>query len=109
MHFFILLSIYINSTAHPIHISVTDVEIKSDTVYWTSRIYKDDLLLGMYGKSVDMKILDDRARVEKGIFEYLTRNVSLSIDGNTIKWKLHTIESDPEAIWITLHGPFTED
>lgn len=85
---------------HPIHVSVSDVEITARDITWTARIYKDDLLLGMYGHDVNMAMLDDQKKVEKDILSFFSRNVQLSIDGKNVKWSLKEIQSDPEAIWI---------
>lgn len=90
---------------HPIHVSVSDVEITSNDITWTARIYKDDLLLGMYGQDINMAILDDQKKVEKDILSFFSRNVQLSIDGKNVKWSLKEIQSDPEAIWIIATTP----
>ncbi len=90
---------------HPIHISVSDVEINSQEIKWTARIYKDDLLYALYGKVTDMTILDDQEKVKKDILIYISRNVSITYEGSVFKWTLVDIQPDPEAIWITVSTP----
>ncbi len=91
--------------AHPIHISVSEVEITTEEINWSIRIYKDDLLQGMYGKVTDMAILDDQEKVRKDILSYISRNISVSVDGNSLKWTLEDIQPDPEAIWVIVSTP----
>jgi len=49
----------IMSSVHPIHISVSEVELKGEEMNWSVSIYKDELLRGMYGEVKDCSILDD--------------------------------------------------
>lgn len=97
-----LLTAVLSPPPHPIHISVSDVEISSGAITWTSRIYKDDLLRGLYGDNINMDRLDNREKIEKDILNYLTKNISVNLKGKSLKWSLQSIDSDPEALWITL-------
>jgi len=90
---------------HPIHVSVSDVEVTSNEIIWTARIYKDDLLRGMYGDHIDMSVFDQEERIRKDIMSYFTKNVSISFNQIKLKWTLKDIQADPEAIWITASSP----
>src|SRR5687768_9215468 len=87
---------------HPIHISLSEVEINPDNILWSARIYKDDLLLGMYGPLVNTAWLDDRKGLEKDIGSYFSKNISVSVENKELKWSLVELQSDPEAIWIIM-------
>lgn len=87
---------------HPIHISVSEVEIKPTDITWTARIYKDDLLAGMYGKKANIDMLGEPAKIKSDILAYLTSNVSIHIDSKPLTWTLVDIQPDPEAIWVTM-------
>ena len=99
---FIWLFHFACSYLHPIHVSVSEVEIHGNEVTWNARIYKDDLLLGMYGGNIDMRVLENPDKVRKDILTYFSKNVTLLHDGNKIKWLLEDVQPDPEAIWITV-------
>ena len=100
--FVFMLNAVLSTLPHPIHISMSDVEISSEEITWTSRIYKDDLLLGLYGDNINLERLDDRQKIEKDILNYLTKNIAVNLKGKSLKWTLQSIDSDPEALWITL-------
>ena len=92
----------IMSAVHPIHISVSEVELKDEEINWSVRIYKDDLLRGMYGKVKDLSILDNQDKVSKDILSYVSKNIIIEFAGTTLKWSLVDIQPDPEAIWVTV-------
>ncbi|MEO5906955.1 MAG: DUF6702 family protein [Saprospiraceae bacterium] len=90
---------------HPIHISVSEVELSANEITWSSRIYKDDLLLGIYGKNADVTMLGEPEKIRVDIFNYLTSHVSVRVDETELKWSLGEIQPDPEAIWVTITAP----
>ena len=92
-------------TVHPIHVSVSEVELSAGEISWTSRIYKDDLLLGVYGKKADVTMLGEPEKIRDDIFKYLTSNVKVLVDETELIWVLAEIQPDPEAIWITITAP----
>ncbi len=106
--FLFLLLQLMSIMVHPIHISVSEVEINSEEIIWTARIYKDDLLLALYGKNVAMSQIEDETKVRRDILYYLSKNVSITIHEVPIKWKLTDLQPDPEAIWITLSAPIPD-
>jgi hypothetical protein len=93
-------------SAHPIHISVSEVEIRDAHVEWTIRIFKDDLLLALYGKSTSMDRLNDESRIRKDVLKYLSEHIQLSSSTSKAIWQLTDIQSDVEAVWMTLQTPF---
>jgi hypothetical protein len=90
---------------HPIHVSVSDVDITTADITWTARIYKDDLLRALYGDKIDMSLFDDEEKIRKDILLYFSRNVIVTANQDKLKWTLKDIQSDPEAIWITASAP----
>ena len=90
---------------HPIHVSVSEVEMTATEITWTSRIYTDDLLLAVYGKNADVTRLGEPDEIRKDIFEYLTSHISIIVDQTELHWTLGEIQPDPEAIWITITSP----
>lgn len=102
---FIFLLKAIVTFLHPIHVSVSDVEITPTVITWTARIYKDDLLRGMYGDKIDMSLFDQEEKIRKDILTYFSRNIAVTADQNKLKWILNEIQGDPEAIWITASAP----
>lgn len=102
MYLAILIFHWMILPVHPIHISVSEVEITSGEISWTARIYTDDLLLGIYGKDADMTLLADQKKVKNDILTYLVRNISVTVSDNPLQWDLVDIQPDPEAIWTTI-------
>ena len=99
MNFFLL---YILFTFHPIHISVSEVEISANKITWTARIYTDDLLLAVYGKNATIAMTEDPEKTRDDIYRYLTSQISLKVNNKPVEWQLVEIHPDPEAIWITV-------
>lgn len=89
-------------SVHPIHISVSEVELKGEEINWSVRIYKDDLLRGVYGKVKDLSILDDHDKVSRDILSYISKSIIIEFAGTPLKWSLVDIQPDPEAIWVTV-------
>ena len=100
---FLLVSVFYTQ-AHPIHVSVSEVECTSEKIEWTARIYKDDLLVGLYGKNVSMERLEDMDKIEKDILHYISKHILVTADASPLAWKLSEVHPDPEAIWITLEA-----
>ena len=93
---------------HPIHISVSEVELKGEEINWSVRIYKDDLLRGVYGKLKDISVLDDHEKVSKDILSYISKNIIIEFNGAPLKWSLVDLQPDPEAIWVTVKTSLPE-
>ncbi len=100
--FFIISQLLTITALHPIHVSVSEVELADHEVTWTVRIYKDDLLLGMYGKNADVSNLGEPDEIKKDILSYLNKHVSFSILDKSLAWTVTDIQPDPESIWVIL-------
>lgn len=87
---------------HPIHVSVSDVVLTESRIEWTSRIYTDDLLLGIYGEDVTPGQLGDLKTIRADVLRYLASHIRLTDATRPITWSLDRIEPDPEALAITL-------
>ena len=94
---------------HPIHVSVSEVEISEHEVVWTARIYTDDLLLAVYGNNANSVLSLAPEKINHDILRYLTRSIDLIQQGKATDWTLADIQPDPEAIWITVKGHWGND
>ncbi|HEY3384926.1 MAG TPA: DUF6702 family protein [Saprospiraceae bacterium] len=104
--FLFLLFFLLQVDPHPIHITVSEVEISESSIDWTIMIYKDDLLLGVYGKKAGFEKLTDESKIKEDVFAYLKRHIKVSASSSGIDWQLADIQSDQEAIWTTLRTKF---
>lgn len=104
----LLLSHVALDRTHPIHISVSTVEISATEIKWTARIYKDDLLRDMYNNSISLERLDDRQKLNKDVLTYFSKKITIAADGKNLKWALVDIQSDHEAIWISTSTPISQ-
>lgn len=102
MSLFLLLVSLLAGPPHPIHVSVSDVILREESVEWTARIYKDDLLLGLYGKRSQHVRQDDVDRIRQDILRYMQQHVSVMVGDAEVQWTLAGLHPDPEAMWITL-------
>lgn len=102
IYFLTLFAVMNLCDLHPIHISVSEVELNKDKLNWSVRIYKDDLLYALYGKVKDASVLDDHEKVSKDITAYIARSIIIEENNKLLKWTLVDIQPDPEAIWITV-------
>lgn len=103
--FLIFLFVYLGKAEHPIHVSVSDVTISATEIEWSVRIFKDDLLLAVYGDAFDMSVLENEEKVRKDILAYLSKSVRFFADDKAVSWSFKELAPDPEAIWITITGP----
>ncbi len=99
---FFISHLFTLTSLHPIHVSVSEVELSEHEVTWTVRIYKDDLLLGMYGKNADVSNLGEPDEIKKDILAYLNKHLSFSILDKSLSWTVTDIQPDPESIWVIL-------
>jgi len=91
---------------HPIHISVSEVEINESSIDWTIMIYKDDLLLGVYGKKAGFEKFNDESEIKEDVLVYLKKHIRVSASSSSAEWQLTDIQADQEAIWATLRTKF---
>ena len=103
--FLIFLFTFLVKAEHPIHVSVSDVTISATEIEWSVRIFKDDLLLAVYGDAFDMSVLENDEKVRKDILAYLNKSVRIFADDKAVAWSFKDLAADPEAIWITITGP----
>ena len=101
-----LLIYFLRIDPHPIHVTVSEVDISDASIDWTIRIYKDDLLLGVYGKKAGFEKLNDEAKIKKDVLSYLEDHIMLSASTAKVAWQITDIQGDPEAVWTTLRSSF---
>ncbi len=99
---FLLISTAIPSRPHPIHVSVSDVSVSATRIEWTTRIYTDDLLLGVYGKHVSPARIGDMEDIRRDLLRYLTRHIKAGPGQAPVKWTITSIDHDLEAVSVTL-------
>ena len=105
--FFSFLFFMLSRHDHPIHVSVSEMEIGPDKITWTARIYKDDLLLALYGtRSQKVRNANDDD-IRKDIHAYLSRKVSITIRDDKLNWQLTDVQPDPEALYITMSASYS--
>ncbi len=105
--FFSILLFVFSWHDHPIHVSVSEVEIGPDKITWTARIYKDDLLLALYGiRSQKVRNAHDDD-IRNDIHHYLSRKVSITIQDDKLNWQLMDVQPDPEALYITMSADYS--
>ena len=54
-----------------------------------------------------MDKLNDESKIKKDVMKYLNTHIQCSASSSKAIWHLMDIQSDAEAVWITLHTPFT--
>jgi hypothetical protein len=101
---FLLVSTVLPPRPHPIHVSVSDVRVSDARIEWTTRIYTDDLLLGVYGKHVSPGRIGDMADIRRDVLRYLTRHIKAGPVPSPVKWTITAIDHDLEAVSVTLTG-----
>ena len=87
---------------HPIHVSVSDVKVSASHIEWTTRIYTDDLLLGVYGKHVSPARIGDMEDIRRDVLRYLARHIKAGSGQAPVKWTITSIDHDLEAVSVTL-------
>jgi hypothetical protein len=99
---FLLVATVLPSRPHPIHVSVSDVSVSAARIEWTTRIYTDDLLLGVYGKHVSPGRIGDMEDIRRDVLRYLTRHIKAGPGQSPVKWTINSIDHDLEAVSVTL-------
>lgn len=99
---FMLLSTAIPPRPHPIHVSLSDVSVSASRIEWTTRIYTDDLLLGVYGKHVSPARIGDMEDIRRDVLRYLARHIKAGSGQAPVKWTITSIDHDLEAVSVTL-------
>lgn len=96
-------------SAHDIHVSVTDVEIKEDgEVEITVKVFLDDLMQSV-GLELGAELPDDYTSSDDLIIKFLSDNFSVIINGDVLEYELDDATPSSPAVWITLVGKLTED
>lgn len=92
-----------NEMAHPFHVSITELEIKQDTLQISLRIFTDDLEEALKGMSNEKVFLNDPSQPRRNfvlIRDYLFKNFAFAnaAKSDQIEWLGHELEDD--VCWI---------
>lgn len=97
-----LLLCFPAAAPHPIHVSVSEVQIEDTRIEWTTRIYTDDLLLGLYGRRVTPGRIGDLEDIRRDLLKYLGRHIQVGKEKSLPHWTITELTSDLEAVSVTL-------
>jgi len=101
----ILLSTFLLlSKPHPFFLSVTDMKYneKNKAMEIACKMFTNDLedaLKRTTKKSVDLINSKDKAETQKLIFDYITKRLSVSVNGKTKTLKCIGYEKEDDVIW----------
>ncbi len=87
--------------AHPVHVSVSNIEFGKDSLIVSVKVFRDDFLLALqhnFGQVIDL------AHIEKNkewIDQYINSSFGIILNNSdSLKLKRSNIEYTEEAIWI---------
>src|SRR3954471_15705318 len=91
------------SWMHPYYISMTEIEQdkQNNTLEISVRIFTDDLektIRTTYSGKVDLLNKDEKANSEKLIQQYITKHLSLKVDGKVLDLEFDGFESEEGSI-----------
>lgn len=90
-------------SAHPVHVSVSNLELTGDEPIIAIKLFKDDLQLAIYhnyGVEIPVNQIDDETHTEI-ILKYLLNNFIIKLNKNEeLRLKYRNSETNDEAIWI---------
>lgn len=92
---------------HPFYVSVTELKYNASkkNIEISCKMFTNDLedaLKKTNGKSIDVLNPTNKAEVEKVIFDYISKRLSITINGKTRTFKYIGYEKEEEAIWVYL-------
>jgi hypothetical protein len=98
------------SWMHPYYISMTEIEQdkQNNTLEISVRIFTDDLektIRTTYSGKVDLLNKDEKANSEKLIQQYITKHLSLKVDGKVLDLEFDGFESEEGSIWSYFECP----
>ena len=103
--FLIILFFILNGTAvfaHPIHVSVCNLEFDKDELIISIKIFKDDLQLAIYhntAKEIDPNNLTAESNML--IQDYINKTLQIRLNNkNNIELNEYRNEINEEAIWL---------
>ena len=92
------------AAAHPIHLSVTEVNHNAaeKTLEISCKIFTDDfeqILSRNYNTKVDLTNPPDRAAMAKLINDYIQKRLTIQADGKTVKYEALGFEKDQDVVY----------
>lgn len=89
---------------HPFYLSVTELKYndKGKTIEVACKMFSNDLegaLKKLSGKKVDIIHPKDKKEVEKLLFDYITKRLSIQINGQPRSLKYVGYEKEEDVIW----------
>lgn len=105
----LILAVVICGFAHPYYVSVT--ELKHDpakkSLQVSCRMFTDNIesaLKKIYSKNVDLLNPKDRKEPEQLLADYISKHLSVTVDGKKVKFVFVGYEKEEEAIWCYLEA-----
>ncbi len=90
--------------SHPFYLSVTDMKYNESnkSMEIACKMFTNDLegaLKKTTGKKVDIINSKDKKEVEKILFDYITKRLSINLNGKTMTLKYIGYEKEEDVIW----------
>jgi hypothetical protein len=101
----VLVSLFLFSgRPHPFYLSVTDIKYneKNKSLEVACKMFTNDLegaLKKTTGKKVDVVNPKDKAEVEKILFDYINKHLSINLNGKLKTLKYIGYEKEEDVIW----------
>ena len=106
MIIFLLLAKF-NATAHPLHLSVTNIDIAGDSIKVAIRVFEDDftaVVMAFNKVNKPVNLSDKSSEVDEYIYAYIQSGFKLSTDTDKVNLKYCKKEFDDLSVWIYLEG-----
>lgn len=110
LYFLLFFGLY-TVTAHPVHVSVTNMEIEEDNLTLAVKVFKDDLQLAIYHSFGSEPGLDelDSETFREDIDKYMNSRFTLLLNrGIPVTLTFEDTETNEEAIWINYRAKITK-
>lgn len=103
---FILL-MQTNAMAHPVHVSVCNIEIEGSSFVVAMKLFQDDFRLALehnFGKQVDLSLADS-APARELIDSYIKAMFTVSLNKkDTVRLEYRRTEINENAVWFYYEG-----
>jgi hypothetical protein len=98
--FFILFIVSETGFSHPLHLSITNIDFKNDSVFISMRLFQDDFSAALikYYESTDSSITNNPLH-NNFATEYLNKNFILYTNSNLCPLEFLYSENDELSVW----------
>ncbi len=102
----------INVEAHPLHLSITNIDIVGDSVKVAIKVFIDDFsaVVQAFNKvDSSINLSDNSSKVNEYIMTYINQRFKLNNNANNINLNYTDKEVDDLSVWIYLEGKINLD